>query len=52
MAGAAVSGRLAGRWKPRRQIRWGFVIMLGCALANVALNATLAPSAASFFTVS
>ena len=43
MAGAAVSGRLAGRWKPRRQIRWGFAIMLTCALTNVALNATLAP---------
>lgn len=46
MAGAAVSGRLAGRWKPRRQIRWGFAIMLGCALVNVALNATLVPHAA------
>ena len=43
MSGAAVSGRLAGRWKPRRQIRWGFAIMLLCSLANVALNATLAP---------
>ena len=43
MAGAAVSGRLAGRWKPRRQIRWGFAIMLSCALLNVVLNATLAP---------
>ena len=46
MAGAAVSGRLAGRWKPRRQIRWGFAIMLACALVNVALNATLVPHAA------
>ncbi|GCL64100.1 multidrug effflux MFS transporter [Pseudaquabacterium pictum] len=43
MAGAAVSGRLAGRWPPRRQIRWGFAIMLACSLVNVALNATLAP---------
>ena len=43
MAGAAVSGRLAGRWAPRRQIRWGFAIMLVCALANVALNAALPP---------
>ncbi len=46
MAGAAVSGRLAGRWRPRRQIRWGFTIMLVCALVNVALNATLKPHAA------
>ena len=43
MAGAAVSGRLAGRWTPRRQIRWGFAIMLACSLVNVALNAMLAP---------
>jgi len=43
MSGAAVSGRLAGRWPPRRQIRWGFAIMLACSLVNVALNATLAP---------
>ena len=43
MAGAAVSGRLAGRWRPRRQIRWGFSIMLVCSLVNVALNATLQP---------
>ncbi len=46
MIGAAVSGRLAGRWRPRRQIRRGFAIMLTCALANVVLNATLAPHAA------
>jgi DHA1 family bicyclomycin/chloramphenicol resistance-like MFS transporter len=43
MSGAAVSGRLAGRWAPRRQIRWGFAIMLGCSLVNVALNAVLVP---------
>ncbi len=43
MAGAFTSGRLAGRWTQRRQIRWGFAIMLLCALANVALNAMLAP---------
>jgi DHA1 family bicyclomycin/chloramphenicol resistance-like MFS transporter len=46
MIGAAASGRLAGRWRPSRQIRWGFAIMLTCALANVALNATLAPHVA------
>jgi MFS transporter, DHA1 family, multidrug resistance protein len=46
MSGAAVSGRLAGRWKPRRQIRWGFAIMLCSSLVNVTLNATLAPHVA------
>jgi DHA1 family bicyclomycin/chloramphenicol resistance-like MFS transporter len=46
MGGAAVSGRLAGRWEPKRQIRWGFAIMLGCALVNVAANAVLVPVAA------
>jgi DHA1 family bicyclomycin/chloramphenicol resistance-like MFS transporter len=43
MGGAFVSGRLAGRIAPRRQIRWGFSIMLGVSLLNVALNLTLAP---------
>ena len=38
MLGAWSSGRLAGRIKPKYQIRRGFVIMLGTSLANVALN--------------
>jgi DHA1 family bicyclomycin/chloramphenicol resistance-like MFS transporter len=38
MAGAWVSGRLAGRIKPRHQIRHGFVIMLTVSVINVALN--------------
>jgi DHA1 family bicyclomycin/chloramphenicol resistance-like MFS transporter len=38
MAGAWVSGRLAGRIKPRHQIRHGFVIMLLVSVLNVALN--------------
>jgi MFS transporter, DHA1 family, multidrug resistance protein len=38
MAGAWVSGRLAGRIKPRHQIRHGFVIMLVVSLGNVVLN--------------
>ncbi len=46
MSGAAVSGRLAGRWAPQRQIRWGFAIMLVSSLVNVALNATLVPHVA------
>ncbi len=43
MAGAWLSGRLAGRIKPSRQIRHGFVIMLVVSLLNVALNAWLPP---------
>jgi DHA1 family bicyclomycin/chloramphenicol resistance-like MFS transporter len=38
MLGAWLSGRLAGRIKPKHQIRHGFVIMLGTSLANVAMN--------------
>jgi len=38
MAGAWLSGRLAGRIKPRHQVRHGFVIMLVVSLLNVALN--------------
>ncbi len=38
MLGAWVSGRMAGRVAPKRQIRHGFVIMLGTSLANVAAN--------------
>ena len=43
MAGAWLSGRLAGRIKPRHQIRHGFVIMLATTAVNVALNLTLQP---------
>jgi DHA1 family bicyclomycin/chloramphenicol resistance-like MFS transporter len=45
MGGAWLSGRLAGRIKPRHQIRHGFVIMLVVSLLNVALNLLLEPSA-------
>ncbi|HSH89923.1 MAG TPA: multidrug effflux MFS transporter [Ramlibacter sp.] len=38
MGGAWMSGRLAGRVSPRRQIRYGFTIMLVVSLANVAAN--------------
>jgi DHA1 family bicyclomycin/chloramphenicol resistance-like MFS transporter len=38
MGGAYVSGRLAGRIKPKHQIRHGFVIMIVVSLANLALN--------------
>jgi MFS transporter, DHA1 family, multidrug resistance protein len=46
MGGAWVSGRLAGKIPPRRQIRHGFLIMVVVSLANVAANFVLAPSAA------
>ncbi|NWG73486.1 MAG: multidrug effflux MFS transporter [Rubrivivax sp.] len=45
MGGAWLSGRLAGRIKPRHQIRHGFVIMLAVSLANVALNLLFEPQA-------
>ncbi|MBK6865780.1 MAG: multidrug effflux MFS transporter [Ideonella sp.] len=38
MGGAWLSGRLAGRIQPKRQIRYGFVIMVSVAVLNVALN--------------
>ena len=45
MGGAWISGRLAGRIKPRRQIRWGFVIMVGISLINVGANLLFAADA-------
>lgn len=38
MAGAWVSGRMAGRIPPKQQIRHGFVIMLVIAVLNLAAN--------------
>ena len=38
MSGAWLSGALAGRIEPKRQIRYGFVIMVVIAIANLALN--------------
>jgi DHA1 family bicyclomycin/chloramphenicol resistance-like MFS transporter len=43
MGGAYVSGRLAGRIAPRRQIRHGFVIMVVVSLVNVTANLLFAP---------
>ncbi|MEY2800824.1 MAG: hypothetical protein RL513_408 [Pseudomonadota bacterium] len=43
MLGAWASGRLAGKIAPKRQIRHGFVIMLGTSLANVAANFIWSP---------
>lgn len=38
MGGAWVSGRVAGKLAPKRQIRHGFLIMLGIALVNLLAN--------------
>jgi MFS transporter, DHA1 family, multidrug resistance protein len=46
MGGAWASGRLAGKISPRRQIRYGFTIMVLISLGNVAANFLLVPSAA------
>jgi DHA1 family bicyclomycin/chloramphenicol resistance-like MFS transporter len=45
VGGAWLSGRLAGRIKPKHQIRHGFLIMLVVSLANLGLNLVFAPSA-------
>jgi DHA1 family bicyclomycin/chloramphenicol resistance-like MFS transporter len=44
MLGAWLSGRLAGRIKPKHQIRHGFVIMLGTSVANVLMNLLFEPN--------
>jgi DHA1 family bicyclomycin/chloramphenicol resistance-like MFS transporter len=46
MGGAWASGRLAGKITPRRQIRYGFTIMLVISLANVVANFLTVPNAA------
>ena len=43
MVGAWLSGRMAGRMRPRRQVRWGFAVAGGAALLNVVLNAFFEP---------
>ena len=43
MGGAWASGRLAGRIAPKRQIRWGFVVMVVMSIANVVANLAFAP---------
>jgi DHA1 family bicyclomycin/chloramphenicol resistance-like MFS transporter len=45
MSGAFLSGRMAGKVKPSRQIRYGFVIMAVVSLANLALNLAFVPQA-------
>jgi DHA1 family bicyclomycin/chloramphenicol resistance-like MFS transporter len=46
MGGSWASGRLAGKISPRRQIRYGFTVMVLVSLVNVAANFVLAPNAA------
>ena len=45
MGGAWLSGRLAGRMKPRHQIRHGFLVMVLVSIANVVLNLLFTPQA-------
>jgi DHA1 family bicyclomycin/chloramphenicol resistance-like MFS transporter len=45
MGGAWLSGRLAGRVKPRHQVRHGFLIMLVTSVINVVLNLLFEPNA-------
>jgi DHA1 family bicyclomycin/chloramphenicol resistance-like MFS transporter len=45
VSGAFASGRMAGRVKPSRQIRYGFVVMAGVGALNLVLNLAFAPSA-------
>jgi len=46
MAGAFLSGRVAGKLPPRRQIRIGFSVVAVVSLHNVVLNLVLEPHAA------
>lgn len=46
MSGAWVSGRMAGRIAPKRQIRYGFLIMLSMAVLNLVANALFTAHAA------
>ena len=43
MGGAFLSGRMAGKTQPRRQVRLGLNVMVAATVFNVALNATLEP---------
>ncbi|HEX7892256.1 MAG TPA: multidrug effflux MFS transporter [Ramlibacter sp.] len=45
MAGSFASGRLAGKIQPKRQIRYGFIVMVSVSLVNVAANLLFAPDA-------
>jgi DHA1 family bicyclomycin/chloramphenicol resistance-like MFS transporter len=45
MGGAFLSGRLAGKIKPRHQVRHGLLIMLVVSVANLGLNLLFVPQA-------
>lgn len=45
MLGSWMSGRLAGKIKPKHQIRRGFVVMVAVSIANIALNLVFEPNA-------
>ena len=45
MAGSFASGRLAGKIQPKRQIRYGFIVMVVVSLLNVAANLLFPPDA-------
>jgi DHA1 family bicyclomycin/chloramphenicol resistance-like MFS transporter len=45
VSGAYLSGRMAGRVKATRQIRYGFMIMATVSVANLALNLLFTPQA-------
>jgi DHA1 family bicyclomycin/chloramphenicol resistance-like MFS transporter len=45
MGGAFLSGRLAGRMPPARQIRHGFTVMVVVSVLNLVLNLLLPPNA-------
>jgi DHA1 family bicyclomycin/chloramphenicol resistance-like MFS transporter len=45
MSGAFASGRMSGRVKATRQIRYGFLVMAAVALLNLALNVVFVPAA-------
>jgi DHA1 family bicyclomycin/chloramphenicol resistance-like MFS transporter len=47
MAGAYISGRMAGRYSHERAVAVGFAIMLGTAFVNLAWNAAFKPNAVS-----
>jgi MFS transporter, DHA1 family, multidrug resistance protein len=43
MAGAWISGRMAGKLPPRRQIRFGFSVMVVVSIINIGLNLVFKP---------
>jgi DHA1 family bicyclomycin/chloramphenicol resistance-like MFS transporter len=45
MAGAFLSGRMAGRVKATRQIRYGFIVMASVGAINLVLNLVFVPNA-------